>query len=55
MDPAFCSRVADESHCTRMLLTHFSALLYPALEDRFNAVEGSEKIMAAVDNIEVRL
>ncbi len=59
MDPAFCARLAAESHAKRMLLTHFSALLYPAVEDRFNAVEpireANPHIIPAVDNIEVKL
>ncbi len=59
MDPSFCARVAAESRCARMLLTHFSALLYPTLEDRFNAVEpireNNAQIIAGVDNIEVKM
>ena len=59
MEPAICARLALEAGVGQMVLTHFSAALYPTIAARLNAVQEVRSIfpnlIPAVDNLDIVL
>ena len=59
MEPEICANLAVEAKAGKMVLTHFSAALYPTIAARMNAVQTARSIfpelITGVDNLEIVL
>lgn len=59
MEPNLCAKLAVESGCRQMMLTHFSGESYPTIEKRKECVESARSIfpnlITGIDNLEIIL